>query len=138
METCSQCRGSWGYEGGCPACLHFGQCLMFNQHLNRNAAIQVGKRLLQRIRQTTLYKENAERLSNENDAPAPLHDNHCTEKERPSPNHTTVVSPRRKARARALRNAKEVAPTKERNVVMGRASWPTDREDSRQVDADVN
>lgn len=134
MESCSQCRGGFGYEGGCPACLHFGYCISFNLHLNRVAAIQVGKRLLQRVQQTAMYSKNAERLTLENQS-VPSYNDTCETKDRPSVN-TIVASPRRNARARALRNAKEVAPTKERNVVMGRATWPTERENSRQVDAD--
>ena len=134
MERCSQCRGGFGYEGGCPACLHFGQCIVFNNYLNRIAAIQVGKRLLHRVQQTSMYLKNAEDHAIE-DATSALQKDSCKKHERPSPN-TACVSPRRKARAVALRNAKEVAPTKERNVVMGRDTWPTEQENSRQVDAD--
>jgi DEAD/DEAH box helicase domain-containing protein len=141
METCSQCRGDWKYDGGCPACLHFGQCLKFNQDLNRTAAIHIGKRMLKRIQSTELYKKNARRLEEESedlerdsnkDTQVPL----SPDRKRKA---SSFSSPRRDARAKALRNAMEVKPTKEREVVLGRPSWPMDAQNGqggRQVGAD--
>jgi DEAD/DEAH box helicase domain-containing protein len=125
METCSQCRIDHDYEGGCPACLHFGHCLKFNQHLNRKAAILIGKRLLRRVQQTDMYRENAEQRRGRDEIKCEKELEH--------------LSPRRKTRAQALRNAQEVAPTKELDVVMGRTCWAGSshgRSNGSQVEAD--
>lgn len=141
MESCSQCRGERNYDGGCPACLHFGQCLKFNQDLNRTAAIHIGRRVLKRIQGTERYKANERQLDQEN---KDQEQNDAGGHEIPlSPdrrrNVNNVSSPRRNARAKALRFAMEVKPTKEREVILGRPSWPTDGQNGRggrQVGAD--
>mmetsp|Transcript_21537 Transcript_21537/g.32697 ORF Transcript_21537/g.32697 Transcript_21537/m.32697 type:complete len:677 (+) Transcript_21537:1883-3913(+) len=121
MQNCSQCKGDFGYEGGCPSCLHFGQCLKFNQDLNRSAAIHIGQRLLTRIESTELYKENKIKQDEVYEGYCrPRHDDH---------NHAfSPLSPRQEARCSALRNAQEVNPTKGRQIILGRPSWPTDPE----------
>ena len=135
MENCAYCRGMVGYEGGCPSCLHFGHCLNFNQDLNRAAAIQVGKRLLARVKNSALFKMNSRVLSMAHQVDGNQSFKHG--RKRLHREDQDVVSPRRKSRDTALRHAKEVAPTKQRSVVMGRACWPTQIENfGHQVDAD--
>jgi DEAD/DEAH box helicase domain-containing protein len=137
MENCGHCQEDpdRGYQGGCPACVHFGQCLKFNQHLNRIAAVHIGKRLLKRVEQTTLFKENAARFISEGRRDGAIERTPLS----PESSGQKLQTPRRKARERALREAKQIKPTKERGVVLGRPSWPTDEDGpgGRQVQADL-
>lgn len=125
MENCTQCHHDTGYEGGCPACLHFGQCLKFNQGLSRSAALTIGKRMLKRIEATDLYKRNLAQLDNDNDGVV------LTKKKQgelpPSPSRNKEKgSPRRKSREKAMRKAMELDSARERAMVVGRPSWPMD------------
>ena len=59
LENCSWCSSdTTHFDGGCPACLHAPQCLKFNLNLSRSAALVIGNRMLDRIKQTDLYKRN--------------------------------------------------------------------------------
>lgn len=138
MASCPQCQGDHGYVGGCPACLQFGQCLKFNAFLNRTAAILIGERLLKRIQETERYKKNAEDLQIDHSDGKPRAELPLSPERRRG--KANITSPRRAARAKAFRIAKEVRPTKSCEVVFGRPSWPADSETGpggRQVDADT-
>lgn len=111
LENCSMCNHL--HDSGCPACLHAPQCLKFNLNMSRSAAIIVGKRMLDQIKRTALYQENVaavdgEKLGNE-------------------------MTPRRRARLKALKTAKEMHSARERQFMVGRPSWPMDQEASRSV-----
>jgi ATP-dependent helicase YprA (DUF1998 family) len=56
LEECSSCCWDTSYDVGCPACLHASNCVQFNTHLSRFAAIVIGKHLLDRIQATELFK----------------------------------------------------------------------------------
>eukprot|EP00977_Amphora_coffeiformis_P019389 scaffold7213_cov166-Amphora_coffeaeformis.AAC.5 len=108
LVNCESCVGDEGYEGGCPACLHASQCLKFNMNLSRSAAIVVGRRMLERIKLTDLYKNN-EKMWLETKKP-PL-----------SPSRN--LTPRRKARYNALKKAKEMKMAQSRQFIVGRPSF---------------
>ena len=111
LEQCAVCSRESGYDGGCPECLHDSNCIKFNMHLSRSAAITIGQWMLARIEETDLYKTNV-----------------ATEGESAAKNDGT---PRRSARKQALHNAKAMSYTKERQIVVGRPSWPMDGDSSQ-------
>ena len=105
LQNCDTCTEHSGYEGGCPACLHASQCLKFNMNLSRSAAIILGKRLLERIKTTELYKRNELAWRETKQLP-------------PSPSRN--LTPRRKARHEAMKRAKEIRGARTRQFVVGR------------------
>jgi DEAD/DEAH box helicase domain-containing protein len=109
LRNCESCNDDEGYEGGCPACLHAPQCLKFNTNLSRSAAIVVGQRMMDRIKLTTLYRANEKAWLENKQLP-------------PSPSRN--LTPRRKARRQAMKNAKEMRGARDRQFVVGRPSWP--------------
>jgi DEAD/DEAH box helicase domain-containing protein len=109
LESCSSCDADARYDGGCPACLHAASCLKFNQNLSRKAALFIAQRMSRRLKATDLYKKGKSRL----DATEAAADNGAN-------------SPRRRARAKALRNAKDLTAARDRQIVVGRPSWPLD------------
>ena len=131
MENCTQCRFDLGYEGGCPACLQFGQCLKFNQGLSRSAALIIGKRMLKRIQATDLYKTNEEKLMEE--------ETDMDTRDSPPKGGRQLVlgSPRKAHRERAMQKAKYLEPAKKRSVVLGRATWPMDVNDASRAGSQV-
>ena len=109
LQTCSFCKLDTDYDGGCPSCLHASNCLKFNTRLSRTAALVIGKRTLELIQRTDLYKKNLASVTT------------------PTGRCSNVdITPRRKARERALTNAKELLSASQRQFVIGRPSWPTD------------
>jgi DEAD/DEAH box helicase domain-containing protein len=117
LKECSSCRVDSRYDGGCPACLHASNCLKFNMHMSRSAAVVIGERMLERIKSTDFYKQNA---AIGQDEPA---------KRKVDSLDTT---PRRKARRRAMEQAKEMHSARQRQFVVGRPSWPLDGQGLRQ------
>lgn len=110
LEECSSCRRDSGYDGGCPACLHVSNCVKFNMHLSRSAGATIGKRVIERVQETDLYKQFAKAASDEST------DQHAGQPD----------TPRRKARTKALQKAKEMRSARDRQFVVGRPSWPLD------------
>jgi ATP-dependent helicase YprA (DUF1998 family) len=131
LEECSSCCWESGYDGGCPACLHASNCIKFNMHLSRSAGAVIGKRIIQRIQETDLYKQFANAASDEASAKGDEGQPHSTQSEKP-------ITPRRKARSKALQSAKEMRSARDRQFVVGRPSWPLDGDETgfRQVDGD--
>jgi DEAD/DEAH box helicase domain-containing protein len=129
LEECSSCCLDSGYDGGCPACLHASSCTKFNMHLSRSAGAVIGKRIIQRIQETDLYKQFASTVTDESSAQEGDGQPHSTQPEKP-------MTPRRKARSKALRSAKEMRSARDRQFVVGRPSWPLDGDETgfRQVD----
>lgn len=126
--SCQQDQESNGYNGGCPACLQSGHCLKFNHHLSRSAALIIATRMLSRLQTTELYARNIEEKKSANDV-IPL-----------SPSRSKVtaesVTPRKAARDKAVCEAKDLKSARERQVVVGRSTWPLDNSDGiggRQV-----
>lgn len=126
--SCQQDHESYGYDGGCPACLQSGNCLKFNHHLSRSAALIIATRLLSRLKTTELYARNVEEKKDSNDAmllsPSRLE------------GAVEPVSPRKAARDKAVCEAKDLRSARERQVVVGRSTWPLDNSDGvggRQV-----
>jgi DEAD/DEAH box helicase domain-containing protein len=112
LKNCSSCRADPRYDGGCPACIHASQCLKFNAHLSRSAAIVICERMLHRIKTTDLYKQNTDM---------------DTEESSVSSGKVQVdTTPRRKARQKAMQKAKELSSARDRQFVVGRPSWPLD------------
>lgn len=110
LANCSSCCQE-DNDLGCPACIQSGQCLKFNQFLSRSSALIIGRRMLKRLMQSDLYKDVA-------NAKESVKVTSSTER----------GTPRKKARAKALRHAKDMASAKERLFVVGRPSWPTDED----------
>ena len=133
LEECSSCGSVKGYDGGCPECLHDSNCLKFNMHLSRSAAIVIGKLMQKRMRQTKLYRRNETALAVAEDTPR---DGGNRPKSTKAKNEDGT--PRRNKRKRALRAAKEMRPARDRQFVVGRPSWPLDGDDfiGRQVHGD--
>lgn len=117
LLKCPSCQLDSRYDGGCPACLHASNCLKFNQHLSRSAAIVIAERMLVRVKATDLYQQNA----------AINHDEHLTKKE-----NSVDTTPRRKARRTAMQNAKEMHSARGRQFVVSRPSWPLDGQGVRE------
>jgi DEAD/DEAH box helicase domain-containing protein len=107
LEDCSSCSNHVGYDSGCPACLHASSCMKFNMHLSRSAGAKIGRRVLSRIQESQPFLDF---LASTTDGAA----------------HITQLTPRREARKRAVKNAKELHPASERQFVVGRVSWPLD------------
>ena len=112
LEGCSSCGWDTNFDGGCPACLHASECLKFNMQLSKSAGIIVGKRMLERLERTDLFKENAKLAHLAGDT------------EGPSSPLALNLTPRRQARHQALRRAKELLPARNRQYMVGRVSWP--------------
>lgn len=130
LQNCPSCSLQSDYQGGCPACIQAGQCLKFNQDLSRSAGMVIARRMLDRIRTTDLFKKNSELVGRKEES---------GDIERPKRKAEQMTSPRRKARAAALRNAKNLKSARQRDVVVGRPSWPLDgvgREHGRVEKAD--
>jgi DEAD/DEAH box helicase domain-containing protein len=115
LKNCSSCLSDPNYDGGCPACIHASQCLKFNAHLSRSAAIAIGERMLERIKTTDLYKSTVE-LDSKVDF----------KKGEARPGVDTT--PRRRARQNAMRQAKELHSARDRQFVVGRVTWPLDQQ----------
>lgn len=124
LEDCPSCSDDRGYGGGCPACLQAGECSKFNDYLCRSSGLAIARNLLKRLKSTAAYAHNAESkcsfISNET-SKLPRLDR--------SPD---IASPRRKARERAMRSAKDMSKANQRQVVVGRPSWPMDRSDGQK------
>jgi DEAD/DEAH box helicase domain-containing protein len=153
LESCASCNADPGYQGGCPACIQFGECIKFNDYLCKAKGLVIGKRLLERIQKTDLYRTNdcidAETCTDNN---VLVNEGKSLEEVQPSesssPTATPVrsrkrdetevsSSPRRSARATALRTAKNMASARDRQLVIGRPSWPMDRSDGPSRDQEI-
>ena len=108
LEECSACSADEGYDGGCLACIHASECLKFNTHLSRTSGVIVGKYMKEKLEQTNIFKS--------------VEKGAVTEEAR-------VFSPRRKARERAMEDAKDMISSRgdSRQYVIARPSWPMDR-----------
>ena len=129
LEECPSCSDDVTYDGGCPACLHAGECIKFNDYLSKSSGLVIGKHMLKRLKETKEYKRAKEVLSANDEMDVRSNDeNDCT-KVRRSITAKDVTSPRRKRRERAMRKAKDLVCAGDRQVVVGRPSWPMDRSD---------
>lgn len=130
METCSSCSDDHGYSGGCPACLQAGECIKFNDYLCKSSGLIVAKHLLKRLKQTDLYQHSMKQKAEAGG----IDDSETPQKLARTGGSPDIASPRRKARERALRSAKDIQGASERQMVVGRPSWPMDRSEgtSRQ------
>lgn len=113
LKKCSSCLSVPSYDGGCPACIHASQCLKFNAHLSRSAAIAIGERMLERIKTTELFKSTAAL-----DADGNFGGN----------KDGVDTTPRRRARQNAMKQAKELHSARDRQFVVGRVTWPLDQQ----------
>ncbi|CAB9498630.1 dependent helicase HRQ1 [Seminavis robusta] len=113
LESCPSCQQD-NNDLGCPACLQSGECVKFNAFLSRSAGLCIGKRMLQRLKQSDRYKANVKASEEEPET-----------RERPTNDDGT---PRKKRRTQALRHAKDLDSARGRLFVVGRPSWPTDQD----------
>jgi DEAD/DEAH box helicase domain-containing protein len=136
LKNCPSCSSDSDYDGGCPACLQSGHCIKFNQNLSRTAGLIIAKRMLNRVQQTALYKQNCAAVGRKDDKQT---DESMSESDigLTKQNSMTFSSPRRTKRATALRDAKHLKAARGRQIVVGRPSWPLDEVDrARQETAD--
>ena len=125
LQACPSCSVDLGYGGGCPACIHAGECIKFNDYLCKWSGLIIANHLLRRIKRTDQYKKNAMELQGrENEE---KREDKPLEKVARTIDAGDVSSPRRKAREKAMKNAKDISSSRERLVVVGRVSWPMDR-----------
>ncbi|KAL3943355.1 MAG: hypothetical protein SGBAC_002596 [Bacillariaceae sp.] len=131
MESCSSCSHDHGYSGGCPACLQAGECIKFNDYLCKSSGLVIAKHLLKRLKQTDAYLYNTKKQAEADAADVEETPQKLARTSRESPD---IASPRRKARERAMRSAKDISGANQRQMVVGRPSWPMDRSEgsSRQ------
>ena len=118
LETCPSCSLDSGYKGGCPACLQAGECIKFNDFLDRVSGLKIAKHLLSRLKQTSVYED-----AKEEDTAASS--SALANKKVPKlQDSSDITSPRRKAREKAMRSAMDIPKANQRQVVIGRPSWP--------------
>jgi ATP-dependent helicase YprA (DUF1998 family) len=110
------CSSDAGYDSGCPACIHAPQCLKFNMYLSRSTALVIGRRMLNRLQSTELYKSNA----------GEVEENVASREAGTKSSPSDIGTPRRKARSKAMAHAKEMRSARDRQFVVGRPSWPMD------------
>jgi DEAD/DEAH box helicase domain-containing protein len=106
LSSCpSRCDGS-GHVCGCPACIQAVPCSDFQNGLSKTAAIAIAEHILHRFKQGC-HKESA----------VGGHSDSFDE---------STTSPRRKKRMVALNDATDLERARERSILIGRQSWPTD------------
>eukprot|EP00978_Attheya_sp_CCMP212_P002322 scaffold4800_cov47-Attheya_sp.AAC.2 len=131
LDECPSCQVEKSYGGGCPACLHSGQCIKFNEHLSKSAGSVIAKRMLQRLKQSKLYQSANQGLvkngaySDYDDGPpvpsSPSRQSKCKYNEQKTP-----TTPRTNSREENLRDAKHLKSARDRQIVVGRTPWPLD------------
>ena len=121
LATCPSCADDVGYTGGCPACIQAGECIKFNDFLCKSSALIIAKHMLKRMEKTEIYKRNLKEQ---------LEINNESSVTNGALNQKTLTSPRREKRKRAMRAAMDVDVAKQRQLVIGRPSWPMDRSDA--------
>jgi DEAD/DEAH box helicase domain-containing protein len=109
LDGCSSCSQDSIYDSGCPSCLHASSCINNNTFLSRSAASIVGKHMYDRIKATSIYKRNLESATTKKPIDV-----------------VQALTPRREARKKALRKAREIEKARVRQFVVGRPSWPMD------------
>lgn len=111
LSECPSSCDSGNYKGGCPGCIQAVPCISFHEDLSRKAGLTIATRLLARIQLSKLYIENSKE---------------AVEDDSESPTKEMFGTPRRKERQKALRNSHDLVSARNRNIVVGRPSWPTD------------
>ena len=109
LDDCPSCSGDERFDSGCPSCILSSECLDFNTHLSKSAGVVIGKLLLQRIKLSDLYATIVAGPDNEDET-----------------RNKSALTPRRRAREKALKKAKEMTTDHERQFVVNRAAWPLD------------
>ena len=125
LDSCPSCSEDVGYTGGCPACIQAGECIKFNDFLCKSSALIIAKHMLQRIQKTEIYKRNETNQMNESSV------DDASVSTMPTTKKVTeyVASPRREKRKRAMRSAMDNNSARQRQLVIGRPSWPMDISD---------
>jgi ATP-dependent helicase YprA (DUF1998 family) len=121
LDTCPSCSEDVGYTGGCPACIQAGECIKFNDFLCKSSAMIIAKHMLQRIQKTEIYKRNEKDQLNDDTSISAMP---TTKKDTES-----IATPRREKRKRAMRVAMDNNSARQRQLVIGRPSWPMDISD---------
>ena len=139
LEDCPTCNGPIetetessksskvrdSYDGGCPSCIQSGPCMNFNQGLSRHAGLLIGKRMLKRVEQTSLYKNSCTIIENEHRQTAAISSPNIN-----SPEYLCNVvdlTPRKRKRKKKFQDAYDLDSAQKRHIVVGRPSWPTDQ-----------
>ena len=142
LEHCPTCSSDDGYEGGCPGCLQSGSCTNFNESLSRSTGLHIARRILARLQKSDLYRSkiyfplsNVSALTKD-----PATNNvdvaNCslvspsTSVRKELPCSTTDSTPRCHVRTKALQDAKDLVSARRRNILVGRPTWPMDKDRS--------
>jgi len=107
LSECPSCYETGSYKGGCPGCIQSIPCVNFQQDLNRNAGLQIARRMLARLQQSSLYRQHSSANVNIRSG-------------------EKYASPPELKRMKALHNASDLVSARKRNIVIGRPTWPTD------------
>ena len=129
LSACPSCSDDSGYTGGCPACIQVGECIKFNDFLCRKSALIIAKHMLQRMEKTELYQNNLKAELELEESSAASEDSDPQEGTKKRTGTDAFASPRREKRKRAMRAAMDIDVGKQRQLVIGRPSWPMDRSD---------
>ena len=129
LSACPSCSDDSGYTGGCPACIQVGECIKFNDFLCRKSALIIAKHMLQRMEKTELYQNNLKAELELEESSAASEDSDPLEGTKKRTGTDAFASPRREKRKRAMRAAMDIDVGKQRQLVIGRPSWPMDRSD---------
>jgi len=123
------------YKGGCPGCIQGVPCINFHENLSRPAGLYIARRMLARLKQSSLYnnccntkKQMIAKHEDSSIRPSEVLSNKSAGR--------SVPSPRRVKRQRALYKAADLVSARNRNIVVGRPTWPTDEATSYSMDAD--
>ena len=113
------------FRQGCPGCIQAVPCMNFQQDLSRSAALIIAKRMLARIEKTLLYQETCQKIQDKNNQNSTTTSTTATTPTA-SISPPMVTTPRRKLRQKRLERAANLVSARNRNIVVGRQSWPTD------------
>lgn len=104
LSECPSDCDSGTYQGGCPGCIQAVPCINFHEDLSRSAGLYIARRMLARLQQSPMYAQDT----------------------RSSVEGKCTVICETETRKKALRNASNLQSAREKGVVVGRPSWPTD------------
>uniref|UniRef100_A0A7S4AD27 Helicase C-terminal domain-containing protein n=1 Tax=Pseudo-nitzschia australis TaxID=44445 RepID=A0A7S4AD27_9STRA len=130
LQTCPSCADDAGYTGGCPACIQAGECIKFNDFLCKSSALIIARHMLQRLEKTELYKQKVKEQLNEefgDGVHSQLDSNVSRDELKKKKERDSFSSPRSEKRRKAMRVAMDIDTARQRQLVIGRPSWPMDR-----------
>ena len=105
LSECPSDCDSGLYKGGCPGCIQAVPCINFQEDLSRSAGLYIARRMLARLKYSPMYDAQDTRSRGKG---------------------KSVVEFETEKRKKALRNASNLQSARQKGVIVGRPSWPTD------------